>query len=81
MALLEVTMLAVPAEGIRLAPLLKLAGLAASNTEAGRKITERAVRIDNVVAEDPQLVLKPGFEGVLQVGKRSFARVLLHAGQ
>jgi tyrosyl-tRNA synthetase len=55
--------------------------LAASNTEAGRKITERAVRIDNVVAEDPQLVLMPGFEGVLQVGKRSFARVLLHAGQ
>lgn len=80
-ALLDVTTLAIPAEGIRLAPLLKLAGLAASNTEAGRKITERAVRIDNVVAEDPQLVLKPGFEGVLQVGKRSFARVLLHAGQ
>lgn len=76
--LLELKRLTVPATGARLATVIRQAGLAASNTEANRKIAERAVRIDNVVAEDPQCVLFPGFEGVLQVGKRSFARVLLH---
>ena len=76
--LLELKRLPVPAAGARLASVIRLAGLAASNAEANRKIAERAVRIDNTVAEDPQRVLLPGFEGVLQVGKRSFARVLLH---
>ena len=75
--LLELKILAIPAEGARVAAILKLAGLAASNTEANRKIAERAVRIDNVVVEDPQCMLAPGFEGVLQVGKRNFARILL----
>jgi len=54
-----------------------MAGLAGSNTEANRKIQERAVRIDNLVVEDSQLLLMPGFEGVLQVGKRNFARIQL----
>jgi tyrosyl-tRNA synthetase len=62
---------------VRLNALLKLAGLAGSNAEANRKIQERAVRIDNTPVEDPQRVFMPGFEGVLQVGKRNFARVLL----
>ena len=79
-ALLELRELAVPAEGLRLAAALKLAGLAASNTEASRKVAERAVRIDNEVVEDGQRLLLPGFEGVLQVGKRSFARVKLVSG-
>jgi tyrosyl-tRNA synthetase len=77
--LLVLSTLSVPPEGARLASILKLAGLAASNTEANRKIVERAVRIDNQVVEDPQRILLPGFEGVLQVGKRSFARVLLQS--
>lgn len=75
--LLELHEIAVPADGIRLASLLKLAGLASSNAEANRKIQERAVRIDNVVVEDAQCMLMPGFEAVLQVGKRNFARILL----
>ncbi len=75
--LLEINTLGVSNEGIRLAALLKLAGLASSNTEANRKIQERAVRIDNEVIEDAQRVFLPGFEGVLQVGKRNFARVFL----
>ena len=77
--LLEINVLLVPAEGARLAAVLRQAGLAASNTEANRKIQERAVRIDNAVVEDAQLVLKPGFEGVVQVGKRNFARIQLQA--
>ena len=75
--LLEIKVLAVPAEGARLATVLRLAGLAGSNTEANRKIQERAVRIDNQIVEDSQRLLMPGFEGVLQVGKRNFTRVQL----
>jgi tyrosyl-tRNA synthetase len=75
--LLEIKVLSVPTEGARLATVLRLAGLAGSNTEATRKIQERAVRIDNQIVEDSHLLLMPGFEGVLQVGKRNFARVQL----
>ncbi len=67
----------VPAEGVRLAALLTAAGLTASNSEANRKLKERAVRIDAEVVEDAQHVFSAGFEGVLQVGKRNFARVRL----
>ena len=70
---------AVPADGLRIAAALTAAGLTPSNSEANRKLRERAVRIDGAVVEDAQRVLPPGFEGVLQVGKRTFARVLLVA--
>ena len=75
--LLPLTELQVSREGVRLPALLVAAGLAASNSEASRKIKERAVRIDATVVEDAQQVFEPGFEGVLQIGKRSFARVRL----
>ncbi|WP_369936003.1 tyrosine--tRNA ligase [Xanthomonas tesorieronis] len=71
---------AVPAEGLRIAALLTAAGLTASNSEASRKLKERAVRVEGEVVEDPQHSLMPGFEGVLQVGKRTFARVRLVSG-
>ena len=67
----------VPAEGLRIGALLVAAGLMPSNSEAGRKLKERAVRIDGVVFEDAARVFAPGFEGVLAVGKRNFARVRL----
>jgi tyrosyl-tRNA synthetase len=67
----------VPAEGMRIAALLTAAGVTPSNSEAGRKLKERAVRVEGTVVEDPGTVLGPGFEGVLQVGKRNFARVRL----
>jgi tyrosyl-tRNA synthetase len=76
-ALLPQTDIAVPAEGLRLAALLTAAGLTTSNSEANRKLRERAVRIDAVVVEDAQQIFHAGFEGVLQVGKRNFARVRL----
>jgi len=66
-----------PAEGLRLPALLTAAGLTSSNSEANRKLKERAVRIDAQVVADPQRVFTAGFEGVLQVGKRNFARVRL----
>ncbi|MGB3393335.1 MAG: tyrosine--tRNA ligase [Stenotrophomonas sp.] len=70
---------AIPAEGLRIGALLTAAGLTPSNSEASRKLRERAVKVDGNVVEDPQAILQPGFEGLLQVGKRNFARVLLIA--
>ncbi|MDQ3511915.1 MAG: tyrosine--tRNA ligase [Pseudomonadota bacterium] len=78
-AQLPTQQLRIPAQGLRIGALLTAAGLTSSNSEAGRKLKERAVRIDGAVVEDQQLTLVPGFEGVLAVGKRSFARVLLIA--
>ena len=68
---------AVPAEGLRIAALLTAAGITPSNSEANRKLKERAVKVEGVVVEDPNATFAPGFEGVLQVGKRNFARVRL----
>ena len=70
---------AIPAEGLRIAALLTAAGITPSNSEANRKLKERAVRVDGAVVEDAGLTFQPGFEGVLQVGKRNFARVRLVA--
>ena len=74
---LPLTDVLVPLEGLRIASLLTAAGLTPSNSEANRKLKERAVRIDGEVVEDTQRVFTPGFEGVLAVGKRTFARVRL----
>jgi tyrosyl-tRNA synthetase len=63
--------------GLRVAALLTAVGLAPSNSEANRKLKEGAVRIDGAVLEDAQRVFVPGFEGVLAIGKRNFARVRL----
>ncbi len=76
-AQLPLTEVTVPTEGVRLAALFKAAGLARSNSEANRKLKERAVRIDGEVVEDGQRLFESGFEGVLQIGKRNFARVRL----
>lgn len=78
-AALPLSDVVVPAEGLRIAALLTAAGLTPSNSEASRKLKERSVRVDNVVVEDASRVFAPGFEGVLAVGKRTFARVRLVA--
>ena len=75
--LLRLQDVAIPAEGIRIAALLTAAGITPSNSEANRKLKERAVKVDGAVVEDPNATFAPGFEGVLQVGKRNFARVRL----
>jgi len=69
--------LPVDAGGIRLPTLLKAAGLAASTSEATRKIGEGAVRIDGERVSDRALVLRAGADHILQVGSRRFARVKL----
>jgi tyrosyl-tRNA synthetase len=74
---LPLNVISVPVEGLRLPALLTAAGLTSSNSEANRKLKEHAVRIDAQVVEDAQRMFAAGFEGVLQVGKRNFARVKL----
>lgn len=64
-------------EGIRLANLLKSAGLAGSTSEANRKIGEGAVRIDGERVTDRSALLHAGTDVVLQLGSRRFARVKL----
>ena len=76
-SLLPLTDVVVPPEGFRMASLLTAAGVTPSNSEASRKLKERAVRIDGEVVEDASRVFHAGFEGVLQVGKRNFARIRL----
>jgi tyrosyl-tRNA synthetase len=78
-ALLPLHELAIPADGIRIAALLTAAGITPSNSEANRKLKERAVKVDGQVVEDMQITFTPGFEGVLQVGKQNFKRVRLIA--
>ena len=70
-----------PAEGIRIGALLKAAGLAPSTSEALRKLSERAVRVDGSVVENREAAFMPGGEYLLQLGKRGYARVRLVAAK
>ncbi|HEY4342623.1 MAG TPA: tyrosine--tRNA ligase [Steroidobacteraceae bacterium] len=74
--------LAIPvsAAGLRVANLLKAAGLAASTSEANRKIDEGAVKLDGARVSDRNLTLHAGADHVLQVGTRRYARVQLIPG-
>jgi tyrosyl-tRNA synthetase len=74
---LKPKVLVVEAAGLKLPGLLKAAGLAASTSEATRKIEEGAVRIDGQRVVDRALVLRAGADHVLQIGSRRFARVKL----
>lgn len=62
---------------IQIGYLLKEAGLVASTSEAIRMLQQGAVRIDGEVVEDRGMQFNKGFSGILQVGKRRFARVIL----
>jgi tyrosyl-tRNA synthetase len=65
--------------GLRIGNVLKAAGLAASSSEANRKIDEGAVKLDGVKVSDRALTLHAGADHVLQVGTRRYARVQLLA--
>ena len=69
------TLVATDAAGLRLPSALKECGLVGSNSEAGRKIAEGAVRIDGEKVVDREARLPLGAEHTLQLGPRRFARV------
>ena len=71
--------IAVEAGGTRLATLLKEAQLVPSTSAAYRMLEQGAVRLDGEKVSDRELLVKPGAQHLLQVGKRGFARVTLRA--
>ncbi|HUP18585.1 MAG TPA: tyrosine--tRNA ligase [Gemmatimonadota bacterium] len=79
---IEARTVALDSDAAPLAWVLREAGLVASVTEGRRMIGQGAVRwgpdgADPERVEDPALELAAGESGVLQVGKRRFARVTL----
>ena len=60
-----------------LTAVLTAAGLAASGSEARRKIAEGAVRIDGEKVLDAAMRLNVGETHIVQLGPRRFARVTL----
>ncbi|HET6726057.1 MAG TPA: tyrosine--tRNA ligase [Gammaproteobacteria bacterium] len=71
--------LAVGADGLPIAQVLKQAGLTPSTSEANRMLKQGAVRIDGERVEDRELMLSGGTSCLVQVGKRRLARVNLHS--
>ena len=55
----------------RVAKLLTMAGLAESAAEADRKLKEGAVRIDGEVISQTHIVIPPGAQKTIRVGKRA----------
>jgi tyrosyl-tRNA synthetase len=66
------------AEGMPIANLLKESGLTPSTSEAMRMIKQGAVKLDGEKITDKSLKVTAGTAGVFQVGKRKFAKVVLH---
>ena len=64
-----------PPTGIPVGELVRRAGLAKTNAEAMRMISQGAVRLDGQRVSDRMLVVVTGSTSVVQVGKRRFARV------
>jgi tyrosyl-tRNA synthetase len=69
--------ISLPADGLAIGNLLKLAGLVNSTSDAMRMIKQGAVKIDGEKVEDTRMMLQATGESVYQVGKRKFARVTL----
>jgi tyrosyl-tRNA synthetase len=74
---LPLTTIAAPDGQLSLTAALTAAGLAASGSEARRKIAEGAVRIDGEKVMDAATRLNVGETHILQLGPRRFARVAL----
>ena len=66
-------------KGVVLANLLKEIKLVSSTSDAHRMIKQAAVKIDGERVDDGKQILREGFSGVIQIGKRKFARVKLIA--
>jgi tyrosyl-tRNA synthetase len=71
---LEPKVVLVEAAGLRIANVLKEIGLAASSSEANRKIEEKAVKVDGTRVMDRGLTFHAGADHVFQVGSHRFAR-------
>jgi tyrosyl-tRNA synthetase len=68
---------AIDAESIGIAQLLKLAGLVVSTSEAFRAIEQGGIKLDGNKVTDKTLALAKGMSVIAQVGKRKFANVTI----
>ncbi len=66
---------------VGLPQLLKQAGLVKSTSEGMRMLKQGAVKVDGARVEDVKKTIANGFSGVLQVGRRRFAKVELFRGK
>ena len=73
----EVTLDSGEHDGFPIAILLREASLVSSTSDAYRMIKQGAVKIDSKKVEERNRLIPIGFEGVVQVGKRRFAKVLV----
>lgn len=73
---LPTTKIAVGAEGLQAAALLKAAGLTQSNGEGMRLIKQGAVKVDEARIEDVSRRFNSGAEHIVRVGKRRIARIV-----
>lgn len=78
----NIPLMELPCDGatMRLAQLLKQAGLTPSTSDAIRQVNQGAVRIDGERVEDANAEIPCGSEHIYQVGKRRFVRVRLLPG-
>jgi tyrosyl-tRNA synthetase len=64
-------------EGFPIAILLRSAKLVSSTSDAFRMIKQGAVKINSKKVSERNLMIPIGFEGIVQVGKRRFAKVFV----
>ncbi len=74
---IEEQQIMISGDGLVIPNLLKQAGLTASTSESMRMIKQGAVKLDGDRVEDKGLIIKPGKEYIVQVGKRRIARISL----
>lgn len=67
--------ISIPEGGMRIANLLKEAGLTSSTSDALRMVQQGAVRLDGERVSDKSLVIESSKTHIVQVGKRRYARV------
>ena len=67
--------ISIPEGGMRIANLLKEAGLTSSTSDALRMVQQGAVRLDGQRVSDKSLVIGSSESHIVQVGKRRYARV------
>ncbi len=74
------TELIVGGSGMPLANVLREAGLVSSTSEAHRMVKQGAVKLDGERLSDSRALMRPGLSGIVQVGKRRFAKLVLKEG-
>jgi tyrosyl-tRNA synthetase len=73
----EIPAVVVPAEEIGLLSLMVHAGLAKSNGDARRLVTQGAVKVDDEKVSDSRMQIVPADGMVIRAGKRGFAKVVI----